>query len=126
MRMIVSDLRAARAREFGTCESRLSHEPHSRTAGITRNLWLISWRRLRLLRHIREYQRALQQLRGTPPPPNGRASGVIMQKHISALRDAMKEFGACLGEIEVQASAVPNVSNQAAGRTKRDGTGGGS
>jgi hypothetical protein len=54
-----------------------------------------------MLRHIREYQRALQQFRGTlPPQPNAQAPVATMENHVRALRDALKEFELCLTEME--------------------------
>ena len=54
-----------------------------------------------MLRHIREYQRALQQFRGTlPPPPNAQTPVATMDNHVRALRGALKQFDVCLTEIE--------------------------
>jgi hypothetical protein len=57
-----------------------------------------------MLRHVREYQRALQQLRGTLPPSNPQTPVTTMQDHIHALRRAAKEFEVCLTEMEAHAS----------------------
>jgi hypothetical protein len=77
-----------------------------------------------MLRHVREYQRALQQLRGTLPRSSGQTPSATMQKHISALREAMKEFDTSIGEIETHASAVPNIPTQATDGSQPDGTDG--
>jgi hypothetical protein len=53
-----------------------------------------------MLRHVREYQRALQRFRGTLPPPEDRAPLETMGDHVRALRAAVTEFDTCLEDIE--------------------------
>lgn len=57
-----------------------------------------------MLRHVREYQRALQRFRGTLPPqrsPNPPETPVAaMTEHIRALREAVTQFDSCLSEIQ--------------------------
>jgi hypothetical protein len=51
-----------------------------------------------MLRHVREYQQALQRLRGTLPP--SKAPLAVMRKHVRALRDQLTDFDACLTQME--------------------------
>jgi hypothetical protein len=57
-----------------------------------------------MLRHVREYQRALQQFRGTLPLTTPKTPVTTMQDQLQALRGAVKEFEVCLTEIEAHAS----------------------
>ena len=57
-----------------------------------------------ILRHVREYQRALQRFRGTLPrrEPGGATQSpvALMTAHIKSLRETVAQFDSCLAEIE--------------------------
>lgn len=57
-----------------------------------------------MLRHIREYQRALQTFRGTLPRQGSddpaQAPIVVMDNHVRALRQASRQFDISVTEIE--------------------------
>ena len=59
-----------------------------------------------MLRHIREYQRALQTFRGTLPRQGqgsddpAQAPIVVMSNHVRALREASRQFDISVTEIE--------------------------
>ena len=59
-----------------------------------------------MLRHAREYQRALQRLRGTLPPPIAESPLALMGKHVRALREALTQFDICLTDIEERTRGV--------------------
>jgi hypothetical protein len=57
-----------------------------------------------MLRHIREYQRALQRFRGTLPRQQSndptQTPIAVMSDHVRGLRAALQEFNNCLTEVE--------------------------
>jgi hypothetical protein len=64
-----------------------------------------------ILRHVREYQRGLQRLRGTLP--RGRSADAtqsplsVMAAHIQSLRETLAQFDSCLAEVEAVTRNAP-------------------
>jgi hypothetical protein len=66
-----------------------------------------------MLRHVREYQQALQRFRGTLPPPKaGQTPIATMGEHVRVLRERLRQFDICLTEIEESFNATGDHAAQ--------------
>jgi|tagenome__1003787_1003787.scaffolds.fasta_scaffold17052362_1 hypothetical protein len=64
-----------------------------------------------ILRHVREYQRGLQRLRGTLPKRRSadatQSPLAVMTAHIQSLRETLAQFDTCLAEVEAVTRNAP-------------------
>lgn len=72
-----------------------------------------------ILRHVRQYQQALQRFRGTLPSTHTRQPIAVMAEHARALRRALREFDTVLTDIEESTSSASERAAQGQQNTEK-------